>query len=61
MAILKVIYTVTIEETIDWPDDELEDLNYDNLMANLNVDDKDDYQYEEIKSITKNDREFWFD
>jgi len=61
MAILKVIYTVTIEETIDWPDDELEDLNYDNLMTNLNVDDKDDYQYEEIKSITKNDREFWFD
>ncbi len=35
MAKVKVTYTATFTQTIDWPDDELDDLNYENLEANL--------------------------
>ena len=61
MAILKVKYTVEVEQTIEWPDDELDNLNYDNLMCNLDVDNKDDHTYEDIKSITKNGKRFDFE
>ena len=35
MAKLKVTYTALVEEVIDWPDDEIDDLNYENLLCNL--------------------------
>ena len=60
MAKFKVKYTVTIEETINWPDDELDNFDYDNLMINLNIEEKDDYQYEEIISINKDGESFYF-
>ncbi len=35
MAKLKVTYTSTITEIIDWPDDEMEYLNKESLVCNL--------------------------
>ena len=35
---LLVKYTVTLEQTVDWPDDELEDFSYENLLCNLDID-----------------------
>ena len=60
MAKLRIKYTMVIEEDIDWPDDEIENLTYDNLLINLDVDKAHDVQYEDIASITKDDKEFNF-
>jgi hypothetical protein len=35
MAKVEVTYTARITQTLDWPDDELDDFNYNNLQANL--------------------------
>ena len=32
---VKVRFSVSMIQTIDWPEDEMEDFNYDNLHANL--------------------------
>jgi len=40
MAKISVRYTVVVYEDIDWPDDELEDLTYDNLLINLDIEKK---------------------
>jgi len=61
MAILKVQYLVRVTETIDWPDDELDDLTYDNLMTNLNLGGNEDVTYEEIINITKDNKHFNFE
>jgi hypothetical protein len=38
MAKVEVEYTVKIKQIINWPDDEMEDFNYDNLCCNLDFD-----------------------
>ena len=37
MAKIRVKYTVTATQYIDWPDDEMGDFNYDNLESNLDA------------------------
>ena len=44
MAKLKVRYTIIVDQTIDWPDDEMDNLNYDNLEVNF--DPRDSYSTE---------------
>tara|TARA_R100000951_G_C2529874_1_gene146079 strand:+ start:259 stop:441 length:183 start_codon:yes stop_codon:yes gene_type:complete len=60
MALLRVKYTMTVEQDIDWPDDKLEDLNYENLMINLDQDDAHEWQIDDIQEITKNGEDFNF-
>lgn len=61
MARLKVRYTVSVEEYIDWPDDELENLNYENLLCNCDVDNAHDKEVHNIESIAKDGISFWFE
>lgn len=61
MALLRVKYTMTVEQDIDWPDDELDDLNHENLMVNLDQDDAHEWQIDDIQEMTKNGQEFYFD
>lgn len=61
MALLRVKYTMTVEQDIDWPDDELDDLNYENLMVNLDQDEAHEWQIDDIQEMTKNGQEFYFD
>ena len=61
MAKISVRYTVVVYEDIDWPDDELEDLTYDNLLVNLDIEKSTEHTIEEITSIQKDDKEFYFD
>ncbi len=60
MAKLRVKYTMIVEQDIDWPDDELGDLNYENLMINLDHDDAHEWQVDDIQEITKNGEDFNF-
>ena len=60
MAEIKVKYTVIIEEVIDWPDDELENLTYDNLLLNCEVDNARSVDYDDIIEIKKDDKYFQF-
>lgn len=57
---LSVRYTMTVEQDIDWPDDELEDLNYENLMINLDQDEAHEWQIDDIQEITKDGEDFNF-
>jgi len=41
MAKVTVEFTAKFRQTIDWPDDELADLNYENLSINVNHADAD--------------------
>jgi len=61
MATLRVKYTMTVEQDIDWPDDELDDLNHENLMCNLDQDDAHEWQIDDIVEMTKDGEEFYFD
>ena len=61
MATIRVKYTVEFEETIDWPDDELESLTYDNLLINLDFENNHDFVYEDITRIVKDGVEFDFE
>jgi len=57
MARIEVKYTVLMTQIIDWPDDELEDFNYDNLCANLDVDksnEGDEFNICDVKKDGKN-------
>lgn len=60
MAIIKVKYTKTFEQTIDWPDDELENLNYDSLLCNLDLYEGIDVNEDELNYIWKDGIEFNF-
>lgn len=60
MALLRVKYTMTVEQDIDWPDDELDDLNYENLMINLDQDQAHEWQIDDIQEMTKGGQEFYF-
>lgn len=61
MATLRVKYTMTVEQDIEWPDDEMEDLNYDNLMVNLDQDEAHEWQIDDIVEMNKDGEEFHFD
>lgn len=61
MATLRVKYTMTVEQDIDWPDDELDDLNHENLMCNLDQDEAHEWQIDDIVEMTKDGEEFYFD
>jgi len=55
MAKVQVVYTVEYIETMDWPDDEMDGFNHDNLVCNCNPDraSVENYNYE-IKNVTVN-------
>jgi hypothetical protein len=61
MAKLTVRYNVIVYETIDWPDDEMDNLNYDNLLCNLDIENSSEHIVEEITDIQKNGVEFNFE
>ncbi len=61
MAKLTVKYTVIVYEDIDWPDDEMEFLNYESLLTNLDIEKSTEYTIEEIITVQKDDKEFYFD
>lgn len=50
---LKVTYIATMTQIIDWPDDELYDLNYDNLLVNLEPEESRLNDTDEIIDIKK--------
>lgn len=59
MATLEVEYTVKVKQTIHWPDDELDNLNYDNLMVNLDPAIANDIgEPEEISNVKKNGEQY---
>ena len=60
MAKLTVRYNVVVYQTIDWPDDELENLTYDNLLCNLDINESSEHEIEDITAMQKNDEEFYF-
>ena len=61
MAKLTVRYNVVVYETINWPDDELDDLSYDSLLCNLDIENSSEHNIEDITSIQKDGEEFNFD
>jgi len=60
MPTLKVKYTMTVEQEIEWPEDEMDDLNYENLMINLDQDQAHEWQIDDIVEIEKDGEEFNF-
>ena len=60
MAKLTVEFTAKFYQTIDWPDDELDNLQYDNLLCSLYVNQGDEHEIEEITAIQKDGEEFDF-
>ncbi len=62
MAKVKVTYTVVVTQTIDWPDDEMEDFDHDNLMLNLDPSHlNSDAEIDDIYSVKVNGVEHHFD
>jgi hypothetical protein len=61
MATFRVKYTMTIEQDIEWSDDELDNLNYDNMLCNCDVDEAHEKQYSDIIEITKNGEDYNFE
>jgi len=60
MIKLTIEYTVKFYQTFDWPDDEIEDLNYDTLLCNLDIEQSDEYEIEDITAMQKDGEEFYF-
>ena len=60
MAKIKVTYTMVVSQYIHWPDDEMDDLNYDNLHNNLDVDRAFEQEYDDIIDIKKDGEELYF-
>ena len=54
MAKIKVTYIAEITELIEWPDDELDEFNRENLTLNLNPRNANDYDDIDIVSVKKN-------
>ena len=61
MAKIRVKYTVEVEEDIDWPDDELDLLTYENLLLNCDVEKAFEIQYDDIKEVSKDGEYFEFE
>jgi len=60
MAKLRVVYTVQHVEYIEWPDDEMDALDYDNLMCNLDPNEAKFKDVDDIVDIKKDGEEFYF-
>jgi hypothetical protein len=45
---------------IDWPENEIADLNYENLHCNLDMDKSSECEYGDITHIEKDGKEFNF-
>tara|TARA_R110002050_G_scaffold288861_1_gene441054 strand:- start:1107 stop:1289 length:183 start_codon:yes stop_codon:yes gene_type:complete len=58
VAKIKVKYKAIVEEIIDWPDDELENLTYDNLLLNCDIENARDVDYDEIVTSSKDGENF---
>jgi len=54
VAKIEVEYIVKVRQKIDWPDDEMDDFNYDNLDANLDPREADPIEVQDIDSIKVN-------
>lgn len=61
MAKFRVKYTMTVEQDIEWPDDELDGLNYDNILLNCDVNEAHEQQYSDIIEITKDGVDYNFE
>lgn len=59
---MKVIveYEVKIRESIDWPDDEIQEFTYENLEANLEPSSENICHIENISSILVDGEEYYF-
>jgi hypothetical protein len=53
VAQIEVEFVVKKKQVIDWPDDELENLNYDNLHCNIDEDEAQVIEVGDITSIRK--------
>jgi hypothetical protein len=55
MAKIQVKYSVEMSQTIDWPDDELDNFNYDNLVCSCDPDKAEvvDYNFD-IQQVSLN-------
>lgn len=60
MAKVKVKYTATFTQVIDWPDDELGGFTQENLEANIDPDDSEFTGEIEIDDLSLNGEEHWF-
>ena len=53
---IRVTYTITATEYIEWPEDEMEHLNYDNLYCSLDADKSSTLRdVDEITGVEVND------
>ncbi|MBB1329488.1 hypothetical protein H5087_09025 [Pseudoalteromonas sp. SR43-7] len=60
MAKVKVKYLVEVEQDIDWPDDEMDDFTYDNLLWNCDTDDAHTKKVTEIVTLNVNGKPHTF-
>lgn len=60
MAKIRVVYNVQCVQYVEWPDDEMEDFNYENLLCNLDVDEAKFKDVDDIINIKKDGEEFYF-
>ena len=60
MSKIKVYFTVAMTQVIEWPDDELDDLNYDNVHVNLDTDKAKHNWNFDITNVTKNGEDLDF-
>ena len=60
MAKLRVKFNVEVTQYIDWPDNELNELTYENLECNLDMDKSTRFEHGDIVDIQKNGEEFNF-
>lgn len=60
MAKIRVKYTVEVEQIIDWPDDEMEFFNHDNLVANCEPNDFTTMSRPELISVKVNGKDHNF-
>lgn len=60
MAVVKVRYTATFVQVINWPENELDDLNYENLECNLDIENSHFIGDMEIDRVELNGKEHNF-
>lgn len=60
MPNIKVQYTITLEQTVFWPDDEMDNLNYSSLVCNLEPEESAEIGDREITETSKDGINFDF-
>jgi len=48
---VKATFTATFTQTIDWPDDERDSFDYDNLMSNLDTSNASELHIEDLDFV----------